>query len=81
MKNLLPSRRGFVPVVFEKEQSGFPASGFPTAPQPSVQSSPSAEHSGVGVHCVISYPNGVSLSIGGGVDVDLIRRLLFVSGR
>lgn len=76
MKNVLPPRRGFVPIVFEKDQ-------FlqPLAAPVSRQSQPKAPSHGYDktITCEIIYPNGVLLKLNGGADLETLRSLLLLA--
>lgn len=77
LKGLLPSKRGFVPVVFENEQ--YPQSS--ASPVPMHNSHPMVPNQGCEktFSCEISYPNGVQLKLSGGADLETLRSLLLLT--
>lgn len=70
LKDQLPPKRGFVPVVFNPRQqtSAVPFSGGSKRHQ---QPDISGE-----LCCEISYPNGISVKLSGMTDADILRSLL-----
>ena len=66
LKEQLPPKRGFVPVVFENGQH------LPSR-QVSVRNNPQA------FSCEISYPNGVNVKLNGLPDVQELQSLLVLS--
>ncbi|MDD4636431.1 MAG: hypothetical protein PHV66_02320, partial [Bacteroidales bacterium] len=74
MKGLLPPKRGFVPVVFDKDQFvgsvNIPASLHDRQVVTPPVSGP--------ISCEINYPNGVSLKLNGGADLEMLRSLLML---
>ncbi len=72
MKGLLPPKRGFMPVVFDKDQFvgsvNIPASLHDRQVVPPPVTRP--------ISCEISYPNGVSLKLNGGANLEMLRSLL-----
>ena len=76
LKNVLPPRRGFVPVVFEKDQFLQPSSSpVSLQSQPKV---PSHEYDKP-ITCEIIYPSGVLLKLNGGADLETLRSLLLLA--
>jgi hypothetical protein len=76
LKNVLPPRRGFVPVVFEKDQFLQP-SATPVSMQS--QSMVSSQGYDKTITCEIIYPNGVLLKLNGGADLETLRSLLLLA--
>ena len=76
LKNVLPPKMGFVPVVFEKNQ-------FlqPSAKPVSMQSQPMVSSPGYNktIACEIIYPNGVLLKLNGGADLETLHSLLLLA--
>lgn len=73
LKSQLPPRKGFVPIVFEK---GGLAERFPLAPsRPGHAETASGNGSSF---CEITYPNGVTLKLHGGADLETLRSLLLL---
>lgn len=72
LKGLLPPKRGFVPVVFEKDQFVRPVSIPASFHDGKVASNPVIQT----ISCEINYPNGVSLKLNGSTDLEMIRSLL-----
>jgi len=77
LKSQLPPKRGFVPVVFEREQQ--PRSSQVPSPvqnRPKTFSNPPVLNQTVS--CEISYPNGVCLKLNGLTDPEILRSLLLL---
>ena len=76
LKNVLPPKRGFVSVVFEKDKF-LQSSATPV----SRQSQPMAPIHGYDktITCEIVYPNGVLLKLNGGADLEMLRSLLLLA--
>lgn len=72
LKNQLPPRKGFVPLVFEKDRFS-----DRLCHRPSTQGQPEACPE-KGVICEITYPNGVTLKLHGGADLEMLRSLLLL---
>lgn len=72
--------KGFVPVVFEKEQQ-VRSFNFPTPVQHRAKtfSNPPAANSSV--FCEISYPNGVCMKLSGLPDPEMLRTLVLLPQR
>jgi hypothetical protein len=79
LKDQLPPKRGFVPVVFE---SGHQARSS-QVPSPIQQpaSFTHHEHTAPGISCEISYPNGVIVKLNGLPDAQILRSLLVLTRR
>ena len=73
MKSQLPPRRGFVPLVFEKD-SFLPRTALPLSRPEQSGACPAN-----GPFCEITYPNGVTLKLHGGADPETLRCLLLLS--
>ena len=73
LKDQLPPKRGFVPLVFNPQS--------PTSV--STVSGDKQQHSGSreGLCCEISYPNGISVKLSGMTDADILRSLLQLTGQ
>ena len=80
LKDQLPPKRGFVPVVFENggqaRSAQVPA---PVQPQSATLSKP--EPTTQSISCEISYPNGVLLKLNGLSDPQMLRSLLVLTRR
>jgi hypothetical protein len=78
LKGLLPPKRVFVPVVFDKDQFLQRSTS-----RGAMQNRPMASGRGDGsmgtVGCEIVYPNGVSLKLNGGADLETLRSLLLLA--
>jgi hypothetical protein len=77
LRSFLPPKRGFVPVVFDKNQFFQPSTGAA-----SVQSRPSSGRTGNSIEtvsCEIVYPNGVSLKLNGRTDLQTLHSLLMLA--
>jgi hypothetical protein len=73
LKNQLPVRRGFVPLVIEKDRfDQRPPKPFSRAEQPKT-------FPAKGTFCEITYPNGVILKLHGDVDLEIVRSLLLLA--
>jgi len=73
LKNQLPPRKGFVPLVFEKDRFS-----DRLCLRPSTQGQPEACPE-KGAFCEITYPNGVTLKLHGGADLETLRSLLLLA--
>ncbi len=72
LKNQLPSQRGLVPIIFEKER-------FDQRPIKSVSRSTLPEAgTAKGSFCEITYPNGVTLKLHGDADLETVRSFLLL---
>lgn len=74
LKNLLPPRKGFVPVVFDNDRFTDRLS-LRSSKQGQPESCPDKGSS----FCEITYPNGVTLKLHGGADLETLRSLLFLA--
>ena len=80
LKDQLPPKRGFVPVVFEN--SGQARSSRIAVPvQPKSASFSNREAATQTISCEISYPNGVHVKLNGLPDAQLLRSLLVLPRR
>jgi hypothetical protein len=75
LKDELPPKKGFVPIILRKEKAH---NNFPLLNQNQFHRSSDttfrpANESQI---CEISYPNGVSIKLGGCADLELIRSLI-----
>lgn len=77
LKGLLPPKRGFVPVVFEKDQFLQPST-TPVSMQNRLMV-PNHECDNRTISCEIAYPNGVQLKLNGGADLETLRSLLLLT--
>lgn len=77
LQNQLPPKKGFVPIILNREGSSdsLPVSSQNKKPSPSEHSF----HLPTPQSCEISYPNGVSLKLNGCNDIDLIRSLILLN--
>ena len=78
LKDELPPKRGFVPVVFDKGkqvQSG----QVPSAVQNRSTTFASPAPANNTISCEISYPNGVSLKLSGLTNPEILRSLLLLT--
>lgn len=75
LKDQLPPKRGFIPVVL--------SSGQQTSAVPCTQESKEHQHSGTKgeLRCEISYPNGISVKLSGVANADILRSLLQLTGQ
>lgn len=72
MKNHLPPRHGFVPLVFDKDRSDIrPSLSFSGNRRPGLETGESS-------FCEITYPNGVRLRLHAGADLQTLRGLLML---
>lgn len=72
MRNQLPPRHGFVPIVFDKGQNvGSSAVPFSCHGKLAVETEESS-------FCEITYPNGVRLKLHGSADPRTLRELLMI---
>ena len=70
LKGILPPKKGFIPLVFENNQS-----------LPGQNSAIRNQHStgeGIAIPCEISYPNGVCLKLDSFPEVGVLRSLLLL---
>ena len=80
LKDQLPPKRGFVPVVFENSgQARSSRVAVPMQQQPTTFSSPEA--TAQTISCEISYPNGVLVKLNGLPDAQMLRSLLVLTRR
>jgi len=80
LKDQLPPKRGFVPVVFENiGQVRSSRVAVPVQQQQATISTPEATIQTIS--CEISYPNGVHVKLNGLPDAQLLRSLLVLTRR
>lgn len=80
LKDQLPPKRGFVPVVFENRgQARSTRVPVPAQPQPATFSTPEATTQTIS--CEISYPSGVHVKLNGLPDAQILRSLLVLTRR
>jgi hypothetical protein len=81
LKGLLPPKRGFVPVIFNKDQQQDQSSQFPVA----LNNRPGAlferTSSAGSISCEISYPTGICVKVNGLTDLEMLRSLLISTRR
>ena len=77
LKDHLPAKRGFVPVVFD---SGKPSFRVPASLQ-SPREITNGAVSGQSHCCEISYPGGVSVKLSGMPDLHLLQSLILLASR
>ena len=75
LKGILPPKKGFVPVVFENNQS---LPGRHNTVRKLHRTSHGATSEGSSTPCEISYPNGVCLKLDSFPEVDVLRSLLLL---
>ena len=80
LKDQLPPKRGFVPVVFENGQETR-SSRIPVPVQSQGASFSTPEVSTQTISCEISYPNGVHIKLNGLPDAQILRSLLVLTRR
>jgi len=78
LKGLLPPKRGFVPVVFERDEF-LQTSTTPVSMQNRQLVSSNECDNNRTISCEIAYPNGVSLKLNGGADLETLRSLLLLT--
>ena len=74
LKDQLPPKRGFVPLVFNPQ-------GATSAPNVFVNKQQQHSGSRDGLCCEISYPNGISVKLSGMSDAEILRSLLQLTGQ
>ncbi len=80
LKDHLPPKRGFVPVVFENSgQAQSSRVAVPVQQQPANYSI--SEATTQTISCEISYPNGVHVKLNGLPDAQILRSLLVLTRR
>jgi hypothetical protein len=80
LKDQLPPKRGFVPVVFENSGQA-QSSGIPASVQPRPAAFSNSEATSQTISCEISYPNGVHVKLNGLPDAQILRSLLVLTRR
>ncbi|TAJ03988.1 hypothetical protein DMA11_24065 [Marinilabiliaceae bacterium JC017] len=80
LKEQLPPKKGFVPIVLKRENA---VDNFPVSPQNQIQSpsDPTLWATNKTQTLEITYPNGVSVKLGGGANLELIRSLILLNTR
>jgi hypothetical protein len=78
LKEQLPPKRGFVPVIFE---NGRQVSQVPTPVQNLSESCSQPTVSNKTISCEINYPNGVSVKLNGLPDAQILKSLLVLTRR
>jgi hypothetical protein len=78
LKSQLPPKRGFVPMVIEKEQP-LRSSPVPTQAHNRSKTFSNPAAANQTVSCEISYPNGVCLKLNGLTDPEMLRSLLLLT--
>jgi len=77
LKDHLPVKRGFVPVVFDQ---GKPAFGVPSSLQ-SPREMTNGESCSQSHFCEITYPGGVSVKLSAMPDLHLLQSLILLASR
>jgi hypothetical protein len=80
LKDQLPPKRGFVPVVFENGGQA-QSSRIPATVQPQSAPFSTSEATNQTISCEISYPNGVLVKLNGLPDAQILRSLLVLTRR
>lgn len=76
LKGQLPSRKGFVPLVFGDGHQSWPAAA---TMQNRSQNFSNQGTAGNSVSCEITYPNGVCIKLNGLSDPEMLRSLLVLT--
>lgn len=76
LKDQLPPRKGFVPLVFENGKQVWQA---PASMQNRPHIFSNQGNVGVAVSCEVSYPNGVCIKLSGLSDPEMLRSLLVLT--
>ena len=80
LKGQLPPKRGFVPLILDKDHHG----QFNHVPAPvrgGLEVFSNQEASTRTISCEISYPNGVCVKLNGLADLEMLRSLLLSTRR
>jgi len=80
MKEQLPPKRGFVPVVFDNGKATR-SSQVPAPVQNRSKAFPDPVAANNTISCVISYPNGVCVKLNGLTDPEMLRSLLLLTNQ
>lgn len=80
LKDQLPPKRGFVPVVFENSGQAR-SSGVSASVQPLPEAFSTPEATTQTISCEINYPNGVHVKLNGLPDAQMLRSLLVLTRR
>ena len=78
LKEQLPPKRGFVPVVFDNGKA-IRSSQVPAPVQNRSKAFPDPAVANNSISCEISYPNGVCLKLDGLTDPGILRSLLLLT--
>lgn len=78
LRNQLPPKKGFVPVVFDKGESFRPLQSL-SKMQNRPKNIPSPEITNQTFSCEIIYPNGVCLKLNNPSDPQMLRSLLLLT--
>lgn len=78
MKEQLPPKRGFVPVVFDNGKAT-QSSQVPAPLQNRSKAFPDPAAPSNTISCEISYPNGVCVKLNGLTDPEMLRSLLLLT--
>jgi hypothetical protein len=78
LKEKLPPKRGFVPMVFDKGKA-IRTAQVPSAVQNSPKTFADPESANNTISCEISYPNGVCLKLNGLTNPEILRSLLLLT--
>jgi hypothetical protein len=76
LKNQLPPKKGFVPILLKQGSTG---GNFPGSPQNHFP--PSLQATNESPICEINFPNGVNLKLRGSTDPEFIRSLIHLNDR
>lgn len=78
LKEQLPPKRGFVPVVFDNGKA-IRTSQVPESVQKRSKAFPDSAAANDAISCEINYPNGVCLKLNGLTDPGILRSLLLLT--
>jgi hypothetical protein len=80
LKNQLPIKDGFVPVILGRENCTYAVLPEKSSALQSRYGDPGHAPGSQTIRCEISYPNGVSIKLDGCTDAGLLRSLLPLNG-
>jgi hypothetical protein len=80
LKEQLPPKRGFVPVVFDNGKAIRRTSQVPAPVQNRSKTLPDPATANT-ISCEISYPNGVCLQLNGLTNTEMLRSLLLLTNQ
>jgi|SRR5659263_79963 len=80
MKEQLPPKRGFVPVVFDNGKANR-SSQVPAPVQNRSKAFPDPVAANNTISCEINYPNGVCVKLNGLTDPEMLRSLLLLTNQ